>query len=292
MTRVLVVDDNPLDRRLAEGCVQDQHMEAEFANDGLEALAQVAKQPPDIILTDLDMPKMDGLELVKAVQKSHPAIPVILMTAKGSEEVAAAALQAGASSYVPKRRLKRDLAPALRLVAGVARARQQRHQVAKLLTETTSRFVLGCEPNGPDVLVSYLHDTLHTMSLFDDSTRLRVGLCVSEALLNARDHGNFELDSKLRDQDGNQYQHLRTQRATQSPYCDRHVSVTMRLTDQEVSFAIRDDGPGFDPTSLPNPCDPENLMRAHGRGLMLIRTFMDEVTFNQTGNEIRMIKRK
>ena len=54
---------------------------------------------------------------------------------------------------------------------------------------------------------------------------------------------------------------------------------------------IRDEGPGFDPDGLPDPTDPENLTKASGRGVLLIRTFMDEVRFNDTGNEITMIKR-
>ena len=54
---------------------------------------------------------------------------------------------------------------------------------------------------------------------------------------------------------------------------------------------VRDDGRGFDPSKLPDPTDPANLQKCCGRGLFLIRTFMDEVRFNDTGNEITMIKR-
>ena len=56
-------------------------------------------------------------------------------------------------------------------------------------------------------------------------------------------------------------------------------------------YVIRDEGPGFDPSTLPDPRDPSNLERTAGRGLLLIRTFMDEVTFNKAGNQITMVKR-
>jgi anti-sigma regulatory factor (Ser/Thr protein kinase) len=59
-----------------------------------------------------------------------------------------------------------------------------------------------------------------------------------------------------------------------------------------VQIVIRDQGPGFDPTSLPDPTQPENLERAFGRGMLLISTFMDEVRHNEQGNEITMIKRR
>ena len=62
--------------------------------------------------------------------------------------------------------------------------------------------------------------------------------------------------------------------------------------EDEARFVIRDEGPGFDPRTLPDPTDPENLLKPSGRGVMLIRTFMDAVAFNETGNEITMIKRQ
>jgi anti-sigma regulatory factor (Ser/Thr protein kinase) len=64
-----------------------------------------------------------------------------------------------------------------------------------------------------------------------------------------------------------------------------------RETRTEVTFVIADEGPGFDPSRLPDPTDPAQLERVHGRGLLLIRTFMDEVSHNERGNEITMVKR-
>ncbi|HEY1379785.1 MAG TPA: ATP-binding protein [Gemmataceae bacterium] len=54
---------------------------------------------------------------------------------------------------------------------------------------------------------------------------------------------------------------------------------------------MRDEGPGFDPATLPDPLDPANLERASGRGLLLIRTFMTEVRHNDRGNEITLVLR-
>jgi anti-sigma regulatory factor (Ser/Thr protein kinase) len=54
---------------------------------------------------------------------------------------------------------------------------------------------------------------------------------------------------------------------------------------------IADEGPGFDVTAVPDPTDPENLLKPSGRGLLLIRSFMDEVYHNARGNSITMVKR-
>jgi anti-sigma regulatory factor (Ser/Thr protein kinase) len=68
--------------------------------------------------------------------------------------------------------------------------------------------------------------------------------------------------------------------------------VETRCTGDEVMVLVRDEGKGFDPDSLPDPTEPENLERAYGRGMLLIRTFMDEVRHNERGNEITMVKRR
>ena len=67
------------------------------------------KTPPDVVLTDLDMPRMNGLQLVEAIRRNYPTIPVVVMTALGSEEIAALALAKGAASYIPKAYLEHDV---------------------------------------------------------------------------------------------------------------------------------------------------------------------------------------
>src|SRR5207245_2164052 len=110
MTKILVVDDTPMDQRLVGRLLEkNSDLEAIFAGNGKEALALIAQENPDIVLTDLQMPEMDGLELVQQVRADFSAIPVILMTAYGSEEVALQALQQGAANYVPKKNLAKDL---------------------------------------------------------------------------------------------------------------------------------------------------------------------------------------
>ena len=72
---------------------------------------------------------------------------------------------------------------------------------------------------------------------------------------------------------------------------DRRVHIHARESHHEAVYVIRDEGPGFSPDALPDPTEPVNLDKVIGRGLLLIRTFMDEVSHNKAGNEITMIKR-
>jgi CheY-like chemotaxis protein len=292
MATILVVDDAKLDRSIAGACLREEGFEAAFAEDGVEALDKIGQQQPDLVLTDLVMPNMNGLALVQQLQRDYPALPVILMTGQGADDTAAEALRAGAASYIPKRFLKQSLGDTVRSVLATAKALTARRDAWTFLNFRESRYVLGYEKEGRSTLIAHLEEELDRFHLCDASERIRVGTALSEALTNAVDHGNLELDSALRETSDQEYFELGRLRSAQPPYCDRRVYLTTRLTPSEVTYVIRDEGPGFRHDALPDPTDPENLTKLSGRGLLLIRTFMDDVRFNDRGNEITMVKRR
>ena len=121
MATVLVVDDSPIDRRLVGSILEKiSGTKTEYAGDGAEALLKIERSPPDVVLTDLQMPKMDGLELVSTVRSRFPLVPVILMTGHGSEDIAVQALQRGAASYVNKSSISDELSRCLRTPLHIA----------------------------------------------------------------------------------------------------------------------------------------------------------------------------
>lgn len=290
MISILVVEDSPTQLVRIALVLADAGYDVRRAVNGREALAMIEADPPDLVLTDLHMPHANGLELTEAVRASHAHVPVVMMTADGTEDVAAEALQRGASSYLPKDRLDRDLLPTIAQLARSLEARRAENRVLSALTKSECTFEFGNDHEFVDQLAGHLERELRDMD-YDDATGLfRIVLALKEALLNAIDHGNLELDSGLRDRDDDRYHELGQERCQQEPYRARRVQLDSRVSPERAQYVIRDEGPGFDPGRLPDPTDPENLLRAHGRGLILIRSFMDEVTFNSTGNEITMIK--
>ena len=74
------------------------------------------------------------------------------------------------------------------------------------------------------------------------------------------------------------------------PFSDRRITVSLSIDRQQAVYQIADEGPGFDPSTLPDPTDPANLDRPCGRGLLLMRTFMTTVEYNSTGNSVRLTK--
>jgi len=104
---------------------------------------------------------------------------------------------------------------------------------------------------------------------FDADEALNIGLAVREAVINAMLHGN-----------------------QQNPNLD--VDLTLAVNQNGLHATVRDHGTGFDPDETPDPTVGDNVMRTSGRGLLLIRAFVDEVKFEKAGDGgtvIKMIKR-
>jgi anti-sigma regulatory factor (Ser/Thr protein kinase) len=177
----------------------------------------------------------------------------------------------------------------LESVLSVARANINQQKLLECLTETESHFILDNDPTLIP-LIGYLQQNLERMRLRRDRPHSRQR-ALQEALINAIHHGNLEVGSELRERDDKAYQRRSTsahRRALPQSSRPRHGP----QSPAEAVYVIRDEGPGFDPSKLPDPTDPSNLERVSGRGLLLIRTFMDEVHHNAIGNEITMVKRR
>ena len=98
---ILVVDDEPQITRVLKTTLSSQGYGVRSAGDGEEALAEMKSWPPDLIITDLRMPRMDGLELCRNVRRDS-RVPIIVLSVKGEEKIKVEALDAGADDYITK----------------------------------------------------------------------------------------------------------------------------------------------------------------------------------------------
>lgn len=94
-----------------------------------------------------------------------------------------------------------------------------------------------------------------------------IHLSLEEAFVNAVKHGN-------------------------AGQTDKNVMVEYSATNQKFEISIEDQGPGFVPVEVPDPREQDNLYKTSGRGLLLMRAYMDKVEFNEKGNLIRLVKLK
>lgn len=290
MARILVVDDSLVDLRLASRLLEkNPDWEVCTARNGKEGLGQVELEIPDLIVTDLKMPEMNGLELVEVIRNEYPLVPIVLMTAAGSESIAVTALEKGAASYVPKNELASELVDTVARILSTSTRRRKQRRLLNYLTSVS--YVLENDLDLISALVGEIRETVQQRWIFDENESLRLASAVDEALTNAYFHGNLEVSSDLREDDPNAYHDLANTRRKIAPFNTRSIHVTVKLSREEAVITIRDEGAGFNPEGLPDPTQPGYLERPSGRGVLLMRAFTDEVFYNESGNEVTLRKR-
>ena len=105
MARVLVIDDDELARTLLKRMLVEEGHEVEEAYDGAEGLRLFGKNPPDLVLTDINMPGLDGHDVIEAIQMLHPDVPIIAISGGGpatKEELLLKASALGADQIIMK----------------------------------------------------------------------------------------------------------------------------------------------------------------------------------------------
>jgi CheY-like chemotaxis protein len=291
VTNVLVVDDSDVDRLLMEGLLgQASGFVVIAAENGVQALKKLEEWSIDIILTDLQMPKMDGLELVKRIRQNRLEIPVILTTGMGSEEIAAEALRAGAAGYIPKTKLNQLLVTTVREVLDILNGDQSYSRLLDCSKRSHYEFELDNDPLLIPQLVDFCERILKSMSPLDRIDCLRIAIAADQALRNALYRGNLEIDTAHKIPSaavtGSDELPLFVQeRFEQEPYKSRKIDVVIEIRPSRFAMKIRDEGPGFD-TSLVGGWDDPTM-----RGFNLINAFMDSVNYNDKGNEIKLVYR-
>ncbi len=290
--KLLIVDDSAVERKLLTSLLRKQwpNYEIREADDGEAGLSAVEQWMPDLVLTDLCMPQLSGLDLMANLRDKQSLVPVVVMSGMGNEETAVEALQAGAASYIPKSKLTKLLVSTVETVLELAATHSNRRRMIDCLRSMDLRFEIDNDDSLVSPLVRYLEDHIGSLRLCGEQELVRIGVGLHESLLNAIHHGNLELDSELRQEDESIYHEMKEARKLIWPYSDRKVHVFASLNVDRLRFVIRDEGPGFNHKKVLDPTAEENLERIGGRGLLLIRSFMDEVSYNDRGNEITLMK--
>jgi CheY-like chemotaxis protein len=295
MAKILVAEDSPTQAAHIRGLLEAAGFEVRTAPDGLAALESVRHDAPDAVLTDLNMPQLGGLELVVALRRELPNVPVVLMTAFGNEEIAARALESGAASYVPKRNLAQDVVETLRDVIEVARTGREDAQLSGYLTEIEARFALPSVAPPTMSVVAYVQEVMAQMRLGDATDRVRLGVALDTAVQNLREFGNLEFTPGERnasfesDATGHAYFRLLEERAHHAPYAGRNIHVHIRVTPREVHSTLRHEGAGANVRASLEVADADELGIAPG--WLLINSFVDEVRLDETGTELELVRR-
>jgi serine/threonine-protein kinase RsbW len=258
--RILIVDNNDELRFLLEQVLGQLGHDVVVTGERKKALCRDDLDSFDLIISDLSEAEVNG-QPIGDLQRKHLVTPLSRQIT-GLDIIKA--FKMGAANYLrsPYNRdelrdiVEKTLAYKLRYVDDPS---VLSHVHEKIEFELPSDLALM---NG---VLDYLQERVAKLGLIKPE-RSNLFVALDEAFVNAVKHGNKNDPTKL-------------------------VRITAELTPQEASFTVEDEGEGFDIRQIPDPCDPANLFRTSGRGVLLIYNIMDEVEYNAQGNRVKMIKR-
>jgi CheY-like chemotaxis protein len=299
MSSILLVEDSPTQAMQLKLLLESGSHAVINCDDGLPALDFLANGNCELVITDLELPVMNGLDLIKKMKADFPQIPAILITGHGSERLAAEALKVGATAYVPKSMIDDLLLGTVEDVLGVMRTDRRYSELIDCTVENRLVFEL---PSRPELLITAIDLVTQMaagMQLLTVMERYRVSQAMQHAVSNALYRGNLELSRE-------QFQHASVaetdlaalpaivhERLAVAPYQQRKVHFDARLMRDLIRVVIKDEGPGFDHRSMEaKQLEQETapFTGDSGRGFALMCRFMDKVSFNSAGNEITLIK--
>jgi DNA-binding response OmpR family regulator len=271
---ILIVDDDPDIHHLLAAALKDEKYLIEDRYDGLEALSFLEAQPCDLVITDVRMPGLDGLELLHRIHKVRPATKVLVMTAESTPATVISSLRDQALGYFSKPFSLDSVAETVALALH-APAPQGDIEVLSAIPEWIA-LQLRCKLEVADRLVPFLREMVTDLSVQE---REDIGTAFRELLTNAIEHGGGTDASKT-------------------------VRVDYVRTAKSLIYKILDPGKGFSLNHLPHaavsnePGAPyQHLevrnrlgLRAGGFGILLTRRLADELIYNEKGNEVLLIK--
>ena len=264
--RILIVDNNDELRAILENALDSLGHEAVVTGDRDEALSRNDLDQFDLIISDLteeapidqaegavnDPPKDQHRHLLTRVVPND-AEPTIV---KAFKMVAANYLRFPYNQDELRAIVEQTLSYKLRYVDNPS---VLSHTHEKIEFELPSDLTLM---NG---VLQYLLERVAKLGVIAPE-KSNLFIALDEAFVNAVKHGNKNDPTKL-------------------------VRVGAELSPKEACFTIEDEGEGFDVQTIPDPCDPDNLFKSSGRGVLLIYNIMDEVEYNAQGNRVKMVKR-
>ena len=272
--RILIVDDDPDIHALLLSSLKDTGCLADCASSGSQALALLQSKAYDLVLSDVMMPGLDGLELLHQIQQRHPSTPVVVMTAQNTPEILIRSIREKAYAYFSK-----PFSPdaVLEMVNSALEKPAGRDDIEVLSARPGwIALRLRCKMETADRLLRFFREIQLDLAADEQND---VAFAFRELLINAIEHGG-KLDP------------------------EKKVDVACIRLSSALIYYVRDPGEGFSFDKLAHaavanaPDDPVSHvavrqaagLRPGGFGILLMRDIADELVYNEKGNEVLLVK--
>ncbi|MEA2174947.1 MAG: hypothetical protein QOD00_2539 [Blastocatellia bacterium] len=262
--RILIVDNNEELRSTLEHVLRDLGHMVVATGDRDEALSREDLDEFDLIISDLTDDADSGVQLLSELKRKRLLVPVVVSSDEAQQPGIVKAFKMGAANYL---RLPYNKDELRNIVEKTLSYKLRFVDDLKVLPHVHEKidFELPSDLSLMNGVLHYLLERVSKLGLIKPE-RSNLFVALDEAFVNAVKHGNRNDPSKM-------------------------VRITAELSSSEARFTVEDEGDGFNVQEIPDPCDPANLFKASGRGVLLIYNIMDEVKYNERGNQLTMVKR-
>ncbi len=293
MPRVLVVDDSATQRSLMKAVLIEHVDELHTADNGGEAIKKLTEGDVDLVVTDMQMPEKNGLELIREMRVRWPMVPAVLVTAFGNEDLAANALGFGAASYIAKEHVSVQLSETVRRILRFTSANTDALLLKGSLTRSRFEFAIDCSFDRLIPLVALQIRMLTAMNVLHTSDRVRIAEAIHHLLFHCILHGN--LRQPLRPDPFSLEEAESIFKALQQDENSRDdtlrcLTVHTEVSDHSVRFWVAHEGDGPTLRHTPLPGTPESFSDERGRVMMLLTSVMDEVFIDPVSGDFRLVK--
>lgn len=260
--RIIVIERDPDSRRLLEFIFNEEGYDFEFISSAEKGMRLINKKHYDLILSEITLEKMSGLELLKEVRRNNPTVPFIIITGYASLEASIEAINLGVTHYLMKPIDPHVVREVLRQAIRHHQARFAKHKVVEYHMENSFSAIITSEEQSIIQLLDTVDNLIELVYPAEYGPFPDLRMAIYECLSNALEHGN-------------QYKK------------DKSIHFSIKLMMDRIIVSVKDEGDGFNFTEVE---DESNLSPQVNHGLKLVKYLMDEITFNLIGTEISMLK--
>lgn len=284
--KVLIVEDDIVSRELFRVVIQKEGYDCRFAEDGIQGLELFNEFLPDVVISDIRMPRFDGISLLKRIRQVERNVIIIMVTAHGNEQIALQALQEGANNYIKKPVNLEELRLQLSRYKAVLDNKLRKHDVSTLVQNQELRITIDSDIEYVPVLSEFLISKVK--HVFSPSELISLELGVSELILNAIEHGNYGItaEDKKTALQSNSLLELYNERKSQAEFAKKKVHITFLKNNQFCEWIVQDEGTGFDWKYLPHPNTQQLTSELQGRGVYISKLQFDDVQYLGNGNVV------
>jgi len=287
--KVLIVEDDLASQKYMEFVIKKEGYEYQIASDGAEGYEMYRSFGPDMVLSDINMAVMNGLEMLQKIREHDRRVFVVMMTAFNSENYVIDSIKLGANNYL-KKPIKRDnLISILRTAEMDMKKKNQILEAHSDICEDHLSFKFETKVHLVPAMVDFL--TKEISSYFETEIWLDLKVGLSELLMNAVEHGNLGIsyEEKSEALQNNELHELYQQRLQNPQLSSRSINISYDMKKGYCEWIIEDEGAGFDYSKYEH-ISPERLEDLHGRGIFICQRYFDEVEFVGKGNKVRVRK--